>query len=370
MFKFTCILIALAIAPISAQTPVSQNCMGNDAISAYNLTPSAKTVYNNGTCSNFFSTNGACATPFSVIREMNFHNAWLAYKALDAQRLGIHYVNATIYWQNKTNIWNDKTPYTESATWYGDFLDTADNFWEKIKNRQTALFKVGSQWYKSVFLNHMYSIPSCLQAWGNITNGAYCLLASAHNFPNRTISTNQNNKPSVQFGVNRVSTGFKLSNCVMMIDTYCQMSYGLSLFNVTQPYPFNTTLNWTDGGLSLDQCTNLRNQIICGSDSTCIQNLYEALINIFESHWIRFIPGKAALDDLGQKLVQNRDNATISMLPAASSGNSFKIYSDPAGLDLSILGYNSGQRNRTYVVGSAERFMTALSLLLVVKWLI
>lgn len=368
MFKSVCLLVIVTLVRAQGLGPA---CSPANFMTSYNLSsltsaPTVNTTSN--VCKSFFRTNGACVEPSSVTREMNLHNAWLAYKALDAQRLALQYVNMTVYTMNTSGLVGKEADYPVDSSWYSDELTEGDYWWQTLKNKFTAVFKKAQQWNKNVFNAQMDSIVPCMQAWANLTNGAYCLTASSHNFPQKE-NPFDTNKVSIAYGVSRANVGPVLAKCEPLVNSYCQLSYGISLTNLTAS-PWNATMtnssnfNLSDGGMTKEQCKTFRDQVNCKTDALCLQNLYKAYIDLFDSHFIRFIPSKAFLIDLGYFFT----NFTVpekfkSSNVAARSGNGFTFYvDDTSPADMAALGANSGQEGRNYIVGSVERLLTAFIL--------
>lgn len=341
----------MAIAALNAQ---SNACVSSAVQSAYGLVSQTAAVVSNGTCKDYFSTNGACATPASVITAMNNHNSWLANKAVDAQLYALQYINATVYFQQQNGVITTSTqPASSNNSWWSSVTSTLSSWWTTISNRATGLFKSASAWVQSVFNNNMSNIPACLQAWGNITNGAYCLTASSNAIPNKVETNND-----LSWGVEPVTTGAALASCESLIDTYCQLTYGRAISN--DSFAFNTTFNWADGGISVDTCNNIRTYKKCNGNS-CSSNLNDVYISLYESYFIRFIPSRDSINKLGAFLNTTAAPSTYTPIAAASSGKSFKLYSLSNGANIRSIGSNSGQPARNYDFNSVARFAASVA---------
>lgn len=347
----------LVVAVASAQNSTNNNgtCLASSTLTAYSLMVQNAAITNNGTCVNFFSTSGACVTVGSVATAMTIHNNWLAGKALDAQVYALQYINATVYWQTQNKVITSSTVVNVNTSWWNSFTNTLSGWWTSISNRATSIFNSSYNWIKSVFSNNVAAIPSCLNAWGNITNGAYCLASSASQF---MYSTSQSGATGdVALGVDMTSTGAALANCDALIDNYCQQTYGISINNASMP--FNQTFNWADGGMTVNQCTTIQTAKICGS--SCQANLYDAYINLFQSYFVRFIPSQASSTNLGNFYNTTNVPTQYVAVQSASSGKSFWTYSVSAGgANLVNIGRNSGQMSRNYIYGSAARALAIL----------
>lgn len=355
--------IRILCVALLAAGALAQSCVPSATISQYGLVAQSAAVINNGTCKWYWSSNGACATPWSVINAMNNNNAWLATKALDAQQYGLQYINATVYWQTVNGYVNANTQVQTNTSWWQSFTNTLSNWWTIVSNRATALFNSAYGWLRSVFSNHVAGIPTCLNAWGNITNGAYCLAGSSQNAP-YTVSASG----SISWGVAQQSTGAALANCLPLIDTYCQLTYGISINNNSSP--FNQTFSWSDNGLSQAVCSNIRTQNLGGASTQA--SLYAALIGLYNSNWVQFIPGQAQIAAIGNIYASNSTTLSSSSIPqqVAPSAASFSLFvAQTNGTDVVAVGQNSGQPSRNYVHNSAFR-LASLFFLALLKFMI
>lgn len=352
MIGTKCVAALMVLAAINAQNV----CIPTATQALYGLTAQPAAVISNGTCKDYFSTNGACSNPWSVINAMNNHNAWLANKAVDAQLYALQYINATVYFQQQNGVITTSTTAPSSNnSWWSNVTNTLSGWWTTISNRATGLFKNAYAWVQTVFNNSMSSIPNCFQAWANITNGAYCLTGSSSSVSNTTTLSGANG--DLAWGVDQTTTGAALANCENLVDTYCQLTYGRSINNDSQP--FNTTFNWADGGISVDTCNNLRTYKKC-SGQTCTPNLYDTYIGIFESYFIRFVPSRDSINKLGSFLATTAAPSTYTPMTAASSGKSFRLYSVSGGVNIRAIGQNSGQPQNAYN-NSAFNFLATLA---------
>lgn len=351
--------ISAALASALAQTN-GTSCVSGIILSSYSLTSQTAATASGSVCQKTFPSVGACATPDSVKTAMTNHNNWLQSKAIDAVSFAYQYPNATYYWQIRNGVLNSSTPVpttttnTSTDSFWGNILNTVTNAfknaWSFVVTKGGQYWSTVSSWYRSVFNNHLNNIPICLQNWANITNGAYCTAASAN------IGVVINNDV-ISISVDAVKVGNALLNCRSLVDTYCQLSYGISLDNDTSP--FNTTFNWNDYGISNGDCSSLRQHI----KNSLTSNIQAWFINVFESHFIRFIPSGASIINFGNFL-NNTNTASTSYVPttAASSGKSFKLTTSSSvpAVDVIDAGQKSGQPNQSYNVNSVARLFTAV----------
>ena len=335
----TFVLLALFAAAFNAQECITPSTL----FAQYDLvSQTAAIVTGSAVCKDYFTTNGACATPASTSAAMTAHNTWLAGKASEARNYSLQYINATVYWQTRNGVITSSTTVATDDSWWNNVLNTAKSWWSTISNRATSLFKSASQWVRDVFNNATAGIPACLQTWANVTNGAYCLAASKHSFLYKVDAAKNND---LSFAVGSTATGSALLSCEPLLDTYCQLSFGVSITN--DNLAFNKTFSWGDNGLSLADCQTLRTLKKCGSTADCNTAYYAKYIDIFESYLVRFIPTQASINNFGTFL-GNTNNAETAYTPisvAASTKKSFRIYVDPTtakNADIIAIGRNSG----------------------------
>lgn len=333
-------------------------CRDASILTAYDLSPVNPALYNNGTCRLYFEKNGACVSPGSVITAMNKHNAWVAKKALEAQMFALQYVNETAYFMRASD---PKKDYEIDGSWFGSLTLTFEDWWTNIKNNATAVFKFAQPWLKSVFTDHMLAVPECMQAWANLTNGAYCLAASSNSFPFRTDLPGA--VGDLSFGVERTTIANAIAKCEPLIDTYCQITWGISIKNTTQP--FNQTFNWSDGGLSREQCYYIQTNISLNGTAANIQNLQDIYIGLYQSYFMRFVPDNTTQAKYGDYMATHNGETIFTPPASIQKQKSFRFYAvSENGAPIVDIGRNSGQANRTYIAGSSAQIVAALSSIL------
>jgi hypothetical protein len=270
---------------------------------------------------------------------MNANNAWLKQRAVDAVNFSFNYVNATLYFQTLNGWVNSNSTSTSTTT-----SNTLTTFLKQISNTATAIFSNTATWIQSVFSNYNSAINPCFQAWANITNGAYCVLSSSSSVG--YVNNTNNAVTPLSFIADPTSTGNALAACAPLIETYCSLTYGLSVNQAA--HPFNKTFNWSDGGMSINDCYNFRNQTNC---TTCAGTLNSLYTTLFQTNWIKFIPSTANIASLGAFLT-SPVSANNTFTPIAQSSNGVSIglsvASGSTGENLVVAGQQSGQPKQTY----------------------
>ena len=359
--RFTSALLAVALV-IKSTILQNATCPSNVILTTYGLTPTAATVVNNGTCSKYFATNGACASPGQIIAKMDERRMWLIEQAKMAVEMNYQYINATIYFQTLNGQINANTSVPENS---GSFFDSIVKTFKDLVNRATKLFGQATKWVQSVFGNATNSVNPCFQAWANVTHGAHCILGSSHTVKMDLNALNVASPLSIE--VDRRKTGMDLAKCSGLIDTYCSLAHGISISNSAMP--FNTTLKWGDGGINEQGCIAFRDSF----NNTNAQSVRDALyLGIFATNNVPFVFNRAAIDNLGAFLsalnpvaqpstytqVQKKDDGTGIRLHTGASGE---------GVDIMEVGKMSGQPKTHYtasIFAICSVFLTALSYVL------
>lgn len=355
--------LAIATFALLALSINTQNtCASNAVMTAFGFTPlSAVQVISDGTCVKYFNSTGACVSAAQVKDAMNTANRWLQNKAIDASNFALQFPNASIYFAKNQSLINDTTtaPVQDLSFW-----DKVGNFFKKAWNYTKALFQTFSAWVVNLFSSATNSINPCFQAWANITNGAYCVAASNNARAGGIAASGVANTFSV--AADFQTAGAALVACLPLIDNYCALNYGISITNNTNP--FNQTFNWTDGGMSINQCQTIRanTAAFCAPNSgnACNVTLWGTLAQVFSSNWIPFVPTDASNNNLGTFLTGTPKGwDTFKNTPVAvptTQGFSLVQDSSSTAENLYTNGLLSGQQGQFYK--SAFTFITSFVL--------
>lgn len=348
---FIAIVFGFGLINAQAVSPTVAACQPSTTLTALGFPSQMVSVVNNGTCKNYYATNGACATPGVVINSLNSNTNWLKAQAINANNFALQYINATIYFQTQAGFISASTSGNTNNSWFSSFSSFFNNLW----NRATSLFKSASAWVQSVFNNNVNAVNACFQAWSNVTNGAYCVATSKSTVG--YITNPLSASLPLTLVVDPTTTGNALNACAPLLDTYCSLTFGVSISNSN--LPFNGTFNWFDNGLQIQDCYNFRNQTNC---TTCAGTLNTLWTNLFNSAWIKFVPSAASIVNLGSFLTATTAANTTSYRPVSQAqygvGINFAANSNVNGENIYADGLVSGQDGVYY--GSAGSLLVGI----------
>lgn len=315
--KRTSLLITILSLTILNVNGQNNACLAPSLLNSLGFSNVAANVVNNGTCQKYFATNGACVAPWSIISFLNNNNAWLQTIAINANNFALQYINATVYFGTQQGWINSATQVPSSPP---SFWSSIGSFLSKIYNRAISLFSSLVGWVQTLFNKNVGSINPCFQAIANITNGVYCVATSSNNVTSSIVQSSIANTWSI--AVDLQSAGNALQACIPLIDTYCSLAYGVSISNSASP--FNQTFNWADGGLSINDCYNIRNQTNQTASANIIA-LNNYLAGIFATNWIRFVPSAASIINLGNFLAGNQNVTSYIPIQQGPIGNGLNL---------------------------------------------
>lgn len=344
------VTLALTILSVSSQANI---CAATSTLTSLGFSENAANVVNNGTCKNYYSTNGACVPSGQLINTLNIQNKWLQAHAINANNYALQFVNATIYWQTNNGFINANTPVPATNT---SFWQSVGNFFTSLYNRATSLFQTTVAWVQNLFNKSTSAVNPCFQAWANLTNGAYCVATSSNNVT-ASLVANVGLANTFTLTVDPTSTGNQLQACLPLIDNYCSIQYGISTTNLANP--FNTTFNIVDGGLSASDCYNIRNQTNC-TTAACTANLNNFLTGFFFTNWVKFVPAANQIASLGTffNTTANVTTYTPTAQSASGAGINFVSASNAFGENVYADGLVSGQPALIY--GSSFSLISTL----------
>lgn len=138
---------------------------------------------------------------------------------------------------------------------------------------------------KNITSTHFDGINRCLRDYYIITNGLWCMFTS--NVTKNYTNTSDPYAP-LSFHVDLNRTGGPLSNCLPLIDSYCILSYGISISFLD--LPLGSIFSMGDGTINASLCYALQN-VYNSTDQNDINYVYGLLINqtVF-TNLIPFIP--------------------------------------------------------------------------------
>ena len=293
----------MAFVAVSLQTADPQNvCVSAESLKVLNLVRTNPSIVTNGTCKALYSAGGACVAVSDTLAELRKRYDWLMSKAIEAKNYNQQRANASLYFQVRNGQMTKMEAQTRlnlSASPVGSILNTVTNIVASIASTVTSKFSGVPAWIQSNFNLGNDQINPCFQAIQNLTDASYCVFTSANNlgrFQNPQ-GVNDQRIPSFMIAANLRTAGQTLRQCNALIDTYCSLSYGVSVLTASRP--FNQTFNWGDNsGISDTTCSAIAGYMnsTVVTDVAAMDTLY---VNMFHTNWVRFVPGQKAIDNLG-----------------------------------------------------------------------
>lgn len=293
----------MVIASLRMQTAAPENvCVTAESLKPFNLVRTNPQVVSNGTCKALYSTGGACVAVSETLAELRRKYDWLRTKAIEAKNYNHQRANASVYFQVRNGQMTKMEAQTRlslSTSPASSILSTVTNIVASIASTVTNMFGGMPEWIKKNFDMGNDQINPCFQAIQNMTDSAYCVFTSANTFGrfSNPQSTSDQRSPAFMIAANLRTAGQTLRQCTALIDTYCTLSYGVSVLTASRP--FSQTFNWGDNsGISEATCSAMAGYMnsTMNTDVAAMDTLY---VNMFHTGWIRFVPSQQAIDNLG-----------------------------------------------------------------------
>lgn len=366
--------MALVLLVANAQVviiPTNNTCQDQLILTEFNLTATSPSQVNNGTCQSLYANGGACVSVASHLALVQARYAWLKQKALDAQNFNLQYANASLYFQVQNGVITVSQAVAQSTlssvSSSNSILSSITSVIGSVLNKVSSMMGGLPSWMQGLFNTYNAQINPCFQAWQNLTDASHCALTSANSIP-YLINVNQPNEtPGIMWGANPSTAGTLLRSCNALLDTYCSLSYGISVTRAN--LPFNATFNWGDGAIPKDVCVAFAASINA-TDSGSVLAINNIYMLMFHTNYIRFVPGPAAIQNLGTFLTnQNFNQAPNTFQPVTSkaSGLGMGIISsslaNPA--DFVAIAQQSGAPVHTYSVSRVAIGVVLLMLSLI-----
>ena len=257
-------------------------------------------------CQPYFKTLGGCVTSDTALIQFSVTQNLMKTVAINALNFGAQFINATVYFQRKGGFINSTSTLTQTTS----FIDALKNVFVLAWNNTVGFFNLSVAWIQSIFSTHVNSVNKCLQAYANLTYGAFCTVSSNYAFKNDT-STDLPTHAFVRLKADQTSTGVALNDCLPLIDTYCSITWGISISNSSLPFN-NTLTTFDDGGLTNVQCTGLKNAYN-GTTETDKGAKNKILTELYVSNWVRFVPTADIIANLGS--FYNKTDTTVAYVP-------------------------------------------------------
>jgi hypothetical protein len=270
-------------ALLSLTRTATGECLYDD-LRAFNFTPVASDPNLIPTfCTNLFINGGNCIDLLAINKTFVASQAYLTDAAARAARMG----------RILQSLMNSTVTYKQVPLESGGGVDeptfATNPSLDPFMVPNTTLFAINS--------THYDGINRCLRDYFIITNGLWCFFTS--NVTKEYTRTTDPTTP-LSLSVDQNRTGTPLFNCLPLIDTYCVLSYGVSI-SFEGP-PFGGTFSQSDGSLGIDLCRQLA-AAFNSTDASSVARLQALLINnIVYTNWVPFIFENTFMDRLEQRL--------------------------------------------------------------------
>jgi len=237
-------------ALLSLTRTATGECLYDD-LRAFNFTPVASDPNLIPTfCTNLFINGGNCIDLLAINKTFVASQAYLTDAAARAARMG----------RILQSLMNSTVTYKQVPLESGGGVDeptfATNPSLDPFMVPNTTLFAINS--------THYDGINRCLRDYFIITNGLWCFFS------------------------------------LPLIDTYCVLSYGVSI-SFEGP-PFGGTFSQSDGSLGIDLCRQLA-AAFNSTDASSVARLQALLINnIVYTNWVPFIFENTFMDRLEQRL--------------------------------------------------------------------
>lgn len=355
-------IIAL-VGLISCQQAVDNTqsqCIDAPTLQLFNFTRISPQVINNGTCREVYSNGGSCVSLTQTMDELRKKYDWLKQRAIDAKHYNMQRANASLYFQVRNGQMTKleaQARLNMNSSKLKTLTSTVTVLVASVAEKLGDMFGGLPEWMKRNFDLANNQINPCFQAIQNLTDASICVLTSANKFgriPNPLF--NQDPRvPSYLLKANVRSAGQLLRQCNSLVDTYCSLTYGISVMTASKPY--NMTFNWNDNsGISERICTAMAGYINStnSGEMSALDSIY---VDMFHTAWVRFVPSKEAIANLGAFLTNKefdkdpKDFTPIVQSPLSiglgiSSQNNVEVE-----VDLVQLAKTSGAPVHTYSTG-------------------
>ena len=357
------ILATLAAICAQATAPNSPSvCVEAAALQAFNFTRISPQLISNGTCRDVYSVGGACVSVADALAELRKKYDWLRMKSMDAKMYNMQRANASIYFQVRNGQMTKleaQARLKTSMSPLNSVMSAVTSLVASVTSKLSDMFGGMPDWIRNNFNLANDQINPCFQAIQNLTDASYCVFTSANSFGRNAnpLFNNDARVPSFLMTANVRSAGKLLRQCNALIDTYCTLTYGVSVMSASKPY--NVTFNWGDNsGISERTCMSMAGYVN-STNSGEVAAMDSIYVDMFHTNWVRFVPSQQAITNLGAFLTNkefDKDPAAFTPIQSAPNGFGLGISSQNTigtEVDLVALAMTSGAPKIVY---SASKF--------------
>ena len=319
------IVLLIAFFAIAANAQTEKICFETSVLQLFNLTRIDPVRVTNGTCRTLYSDVGACVPVTQTLAALQNRYSWLRRKAVDAQNYNLQIANASLYFQVQNGQISvaDAVAKSIAVPSSNSIFSSITNALSSVMNKLGSIFGSIPAWLKGNFDAANNSINPCLQAWQNLTDASMCLFTSANNIGFKlTSQVTDMNTPVISFAAQYASAGRLMRQCNGLLDTYCTLTYGISVTQASAP--FNKTFNWNDNsGWTSDLCLSFAGYIN-KTDTLSSAGIDAIYLESFHTNFIRFIPNAASIQNLGSFLTNPAFNQPVTaFVPVTAKADDF-----------------------------------------------
>lgn len=298
------ILIAL-ISLLSGTRCQVANCASKSTLLGLGLTPMPFAIDQSGTCSSYYNTSGSCVDSSTTRQSMDSLNNFFQTQVTNALNYYSLFPNSTLFWQVSHGFAS-----IDSSQDIGSWINSLLQLGSSAYNILMGMFANSISPYKA-------STIGCLSIIANLSKSAFCAVSSGLNVTLGPPSAVFPDSIPLSVPVDTMAVGPSLAKCLPLIDTYCSLSYGVSVLNYSKP--FNSTFNLSDGGLSINSCKTIQFLVNC-TTSTCNTTLWRILINSLSTNFIPFVPSQATIASFGSYINSFNNQSFYSQVAATPQG--------------------------------------------------
>lgn len=298
-------------------------CIDAQTLQMYNFTRVSPQIINNGTCREVYSNGGSCVSLAQTMDELRKKYNWLKERAIDAKHYNMQRANASLYFQVRNGQMTKleaQARLNMNSSKLKTLTSTVTVLVASVTEKLGDMFGGLPEWIKRNFDMANNQINPCFQALQNLTDASMCVLTSANKF-GRVANPLFNNDPRVPshlLKANVRSAGQLLRQCNSLVDTYCSLTYGISVMTASKPY--NMTFNWNDNsGISERICASMAGYVNStnSGEMSALDSIY---VDMFHTSWIRFVPSREAIANLGAFLTNKEfDKDPKDFIPFVSA---------------------------------------------------
>jgi hypothetical protein len=253
---------------------------------------------------------------------------------INPQFLVIHFGNLVSF-LNRQTIWNMKYEKTlrKAVLWVlRDSLVKKNNTVD-LALSDDRLWALTPPYFARIISRASQARGACMLASYTLFCGLLCSFTSINDFEYQVID---DSLTPILIAANAAEVGPSLSACLPLVDFYCFVSFGISIFY--PPIGLGDSFDFSDGSLSRQFCEGFSEKVGCSayaleadvSSDLCTAEVHQTLADrVFSTNYLKFNPTadftKLLINFLDGKITYAQFNSTRSNLTAYSMSNSFGL---------------------------------------------